>query len=82
MAEPLMGPSRAEIEAALRALRDTLNVLSGHYAETTIAYEQFAMNADGHSLIASLRQGLRYRELVEEGAIPRDDYVNRFGHKV
>jgi hypothetical protein len=81
-AEPLMGPSREEVEAALLALRRTLNALSGHYADTTIAYEHFVMNADGHALLSSLRRGQRYQELVEEGRIPRDDYFHRFSREV
>jgi hypothetical protein len=79
---PRMGPSREEIESALAALRKAMNCISLHYAETTISYEHFSMQADGEALIQSLRRGLRYRELVDEGIVGRDDYRKRFDGEV
>lgn len=75
---PRMGPSREEIEVAMEALRETMNAVSVHYTETTIAYEFFSMQADGETLLLNLRRGLRYKELVEAGTVPRDDYRKRF----
>lgn len=75
---PRVGPSREEVENALAALREAMNSISVHYTDTTIGYEHFSMLADGDSLIQSLRQGLRYTELVNAGSIPRDDYRKRF----
>ncbi len=79
---PRMGPSREEIESALEALREAMNCISLHYTDTTIGYEHFSMQADGEALIQSLRRGLRYRELVNEGAVARDDYRKRFNGEV
>ena len=75
---PRTGPSREEIEYALAALREAMNCLSLHYTETTIAYERFSMLADGEALVRTLRCGLRYAELVDAQAIPKDDYRKRF----
>jgi hypothetical protein len=79
---PRMGPSREEVECALEALREAMNCISLHYAETTIGYENFSMQADGEALIQSLRRGLRYGEFVNEGVVDRDDYRKRFSGEV
>jgi len=79
---PRMGPSREEIESALKALREAMNCISLHYTDTTIGYEHFSMQADGEALIQSLRRGLRYQELVNEEAVPRNDYRKRFKGEV
>ena len=79
---PRMGPSREEIESALEARREAINCISFHYTGTTMRYEHFSMQADGEALIQSLRRGLRYRELVNEGAVTRDDYRKRFNGEV
>jgi len=75
---PRIGPSREEIENALAALRDAMNCISRHYTDTTICYEHFSMQADGEALVHNLRRGLRYTELVDAQAIPKDDYRKRF----
>ncbi|MGH8234569.1 MAG: hypothetical protein ACREPU_10300 [Rhodanobacteraceae bacterium] len=75
---PRVGPSREEIELALSALRDTMNAISVHFTETTIAYEHFSMHSDGEALLYVLRRGVRYQELVTSKVIPRDDYCKRF----
>lgn len=75
---PRVGPSREEIENALAALREAMNCVSLHYTDTMIAYEHFSMQADGEALVHNLRRGLRYTELVDAQAIPRDDYRKRF----
>jgi len=79
---PRMGPSRQEIESALEALREAMNCVSGYYTDTTIAYEHLSMQADGEALLQCLGKGLRYRELVEAGTVPRDDYRKRFNGEV
>jgi hypothetical protein len=77
-ATPLSGPSREEIEAALLALRNVMNAVEVHYTESQTAYEHFVMNQDGEHLISALARAKCYRELVTEGAIPRDDFRERF----
>lgn len=76
---PRVGPSRAEIESALEALRDAMNSVSLHYTDTHIGYEHFSMIADGEALLQILMRGLRYKELVDDNTIPRDDFRKRFG---
>jgi AbiU2 len=75
---PLEGPSRAEIEAALDALREAMNCVERHYTESQTMYEHFVMNNDGQHLISALKQGLRYRELVKQKVIAHDDLRNHF----
>jgi hypothetical protein len=79
-ATPLEGPSRAEIETALEALRQVMNCVELHYTESQTMYELFVMNDDAEHLISTLMQGLRYRELVREKAIPHDDLRKNFKH--
>ncbi|MDM0045712.1 hypothetical protein QTH91_14575 [Variovorax dokdonensis] len=77
-ADPRMSASRDEVETALEAVRDAMNAVSVHYADGGIAYEHTALQADGDALIYRLRQGLRYRELVQAGSIPWSDFHTRF----
>lgn len=77
-ATPLSGPSREEIEAALLALREVMNSVELHYTESQMAYEHFVMQQDGEYLISALARAERYKELVKEGVIPRDDFRKRF----
>lgn len=76
--KPLEGPSRAEIEAALKALRDVMNCVELHFTESQTMYEQFILNNDGEYLISTLKQGLRYRELVKGKVIAHDDLRKNF----
>ena len=76
--KPLEGPSRAEIEAALEALRNVMNCVEMHYKESQTMYEHFVMNNDGEYLLSTLKQGLRYCELVKEKVIAHDDLRKNF----
>jgi AbiU2 len=77
-AVPLSGPSRAEIEAALAALRQALDCVGIHYTGSTIAYEHFVMRSDGADLLMEIGRAKRYRLLVADGTIPRDDLRRHF----
>lgn len=70
---PLRAPSRAKIETALDALRCVMNRISLHFTGTQTAYDLIVLDNDGSSLIATLKRGIRYRELVAAGTIPSDD---------
>lgn len=72
-ATELIGPSRTEIETALTALRAVMNHVELHYTESQTAYEHFVMNEDGEHLLLTLARARRYRELVSDGTIPKDD---------
>lgn len=69
----ISGPSRAEIEAALAVLRDIMNCIFLHFTNSQTGYEHIVLDSDGDSLIAVLRRGLRYQDLVIDGAISSDD---------
>ena len=70
---PHVGPSRAEIEAALEALRNVMNRIALHYTGSQTAYDLIVLDSDGDSLIGMLKRGLRYQELVKDGVVPQDD---------
>lgn len=69
----ISGPSRAEVEAALAALRGIMNCICLHFTNSQTGYEHIMLDSDGDSLIALLRRGLRYQDLVIDGAISPDD---------
>jgi hypothetical protein len=75
---PLEGPSRAEIETALKALREVMNCVELHYTNSQTAYEHFMMTHDGEALLFMLMRGIRYKELVDEGVVDFDDIRKRF----
>jgi hypothetical protein len=78
----LWGPSRDEIETSLDALRRFMNCIALHFTGTQTAYELIVLDSDGESLIATLKEGLRYRELVLTGEIPHDDLRTSTSGKV
>lgn len=77
-ATSFIGPSRTEIEDALKALRGVMNCVELHYKGSQTAYDHFVMNEDGEHLILTLARAKRYRALVANGSIPRDDFRRNF----
>lgn len=76
--KPSLGPSRNEIDAALEALRMAMNVLAGHFKSTHVVYERPSVMGDGQALLNALQRSIRYRELVSQGTVARDDFWQRF----
>jgi len=76
--DPRMSASRAEVEAALEALRNAMNALRIHYSGNGCAYEHVSLQSDGDALIHCLKQGMRYGELVDAGTVPWSDFHTRF----
>lgn len=72
--QPLPGVSRQMIEDALLTIRTYLNAIEMHYNDSEWGYEHFIMGDDGDALVATLRAGLRYEELVQERKLPYDDW--------
>ena len=71
----LPGVSRQMIEEALSLVRNFMNKIEAHYNNGEIGYEHFLFtSSDGDALLAVVRNGLRYEELVEEGVVPYDDW--------
>jgi hypothetical protein len=63
------------IEEALSLVRDFMNKIEAHYNDSEMGYEHFLVtSSDGDALLAVVRNGLRYEELVEEGVVPYDDW--------
>ena len=71
---PLPGISRQMIEEALELVREFLNKIEGHYMDSEMGYEHFIMQSDGEALVAMLRYGLRYEELLKDGTVSYDDW--------
>jgi hypothetical protein len=45
-----------------------------HFNNSEWGYDHFIMTSDGDALVATLRAGLRYEELVQERTLPYDDW--------
>jgi hypothetical protein len=73
-ATPLPDVSRQMIEDALLSLRTYLNAIEMHFNNSEWGYDHFIMTSDGDALVATLRAGLRYEELVQERTLPYDDW--------
>ena len=71
----LPGISRQMIEDALSLLRTYMNKIEGHYNDSEMGYEHFTMLSDGDALLAVIRNGLRYEELLQQRVIPSDDWL-------
>jgi hypothetical protein len=70
-------PVRAEIEAALSAIRAVLNRLESHYWQSPTAYEHFSATGGADSLLYYLRKGVRAEEqrrerLLQGQPLPED----------
>jgi hypothetical protein len=74
LAQPLPGVSRQMIEDALESVRGYMNAFEAHYNDSEWGYEYFVLNHGATSLLATLRAGLRYEELVQERALPFGDW--------
>lgn len=61
--------SRKAIEETLLAIRSYLNAIEMHYDNAETAYESPIIHEGATALIATLRAGLRYHELVRAGEI-------------
>ncbi len=72
--KPLPGVSRQMIEDALETVRDYMNEIEAHYNDSEWGYEHFILNDGSGALLATLRAGLRYEELIQERALPFDDW--------
>jgi hypothetical protein len=80
--KPLPGVSRAMVEDALKELRFFMNLVDKFYKDTEMGYEYVLMSGDGEALIAILKQGLRYEELLRAGKIDFMDLQRSKFHKI
>ncbi|PHV21333.1 hypothetical protein CSQ92_18460 [Janthinobacterium sp. BJB446] len=72
--QPLPGVSRQMIEDALKSVREYMNAIEAHYNDSEWGYEHFILNHGAGALLTTLRAGLRYEELVQNRALPYDDW--------
>jgi hypothetical protein len=72
-AKPLASASRAEVEAALASLRDTMNFLENRVHRVTTAYAHSPLTGDADQLLYVIRDGIRREEL-------RQDKLSSTGH--
>lgn len=73
ISSPLPGISLQMIEEALSLVRDYMNNIENYYNDKDIGYQHFIMSSDGDYLLALLRNGLRYEELLQKGVVSYDD---------
>jgi hypothetical protein len=78
--ELLPGISRQMVEEALAHVREFMNTIEAHYAGSTSGYEHFWMTGDGEALVATLKYGLRYEELLQEGVVEHGDWRRSAWH--
>lgn len=78
--DPLPGISRQMIEEALALVREFMNKIEMHYRDSEVGYDHFIMQSDGEALVAMLRYGLRYEELLREETISYDDWHHGAWH--
>jgi hypothetical protein len=79
-ASPLPVPSREEIGKALLALQEFMNNIEARFTDSTTAYAHFgSQGVDGDALIELLKEGLRYEQLMQDGAIEWDDLQKHGG---
>ena len=69
----MFGPSRNEIELALKSLRDFMRFVESSFGEAEMAYEAFISRGGADSMLSVLKQGIRYGQLQAEKVIPNDD---------
>jgi hypothetical protein len=62
-AEPLPGVSRVAIEKTLEAIRDAMNMVSVHFLETTVLYQEFIFGpGDAQLLIRRLENAEIFKQ--------------------
>jgi hypothetical protein len=71
---PLPGISQQMIDDSLGTVRDYMNAIEHHYADSEFGYEHFIMSSDGTALVGLLKSGLRYEELRQEEKVKYDDW--------
>jgi hypothetical protein len=62
------------IEDALQSVRTYMNAIEGHYNDSEYGYEDFITLDGADALLATLRGGLRYEELIQERILPFNDW--------
>jgi hypothetical protein len=68
---PLLGVSRAEVEAALVHARNLMNKVELHFNNSQTLYEELILplTNDGRSVLIWLQKGLMYEQLEDEGLV-------------
>lgn len=70
---PIPGVSRQMVEDALRSVRELMNAVEVYYDDSETGYEHFVSTSGADALLAVLREGLRYEDLIQQRVLPHDD---------
>lgn len=65
-ANPLPAATRLKIKACLDSICSVLEVLNGHYRESTMLYDDFIYDGGAGSVVCLLRVGLQHRDCEVE----------------
>jgi hypothetical protein len=77
---PFPDTIKRDIEESLKILRDYMNMIKKYYGNPISPSYTPLINGDADELVNILGNGLRYRELFEEGIIPNDDLSHNQWH--
>lgn len=74
LVQPLPGVSRQMVDDALRSIRSYLNDIHQHYSCSEWAYQHLGQPNGANALLATIRAGQRYEELVQARELSLDDW--------
>jgi hypothetical protein len=70
----LEGPTRSEIDEALKSVTNFMWTVEGYFGEAITVYHGVATVHDGNDVVNLLKRAQRYFELVKAERIERDDW--------
>ena len=65
--------TQALVTSSLDSIGEYFNLIQRHYDESETGYRDFILSSDGEQLMATLRGGVRYEELLQSRKIEYDD---------
>ena len=71
---PLPNLSRAMIEDVLSGIREFMQLIERRYHGSETAYTEIVLPEAGDALLAVLKMGLRYQEMVDHGDISLEEW--------
>lgn len=77
----LSGANTEEIETALTALASFMNAIENYFTGFVTAYHMFRREDGAASLIEMIQCGMRYRDLLLSGALPRESLSRVEGYQ-
>jgi len=74
--------TQALVTKSLDDIGEYFNLIQRHYDESETGYRDFILSSDGEQLMATLRGGMRYEELIQSRKIKFDDERESAWHGV